>query len=49
MTQIFGRTQIMADLGLKSSRVSELIKLMQKAGLVETVRGHGEGKYRFRN
>ena len=45
---IFGRTDVERVTGLKSSRASELLKLMLGCGLLEPVKGHGKGKYRFR-
>ena len=45
--QFFGRSNIEALVGLKSSRVSELLKLLYDHGIIEPVKGHGKGKYRF--
>ena len=43
----FGRT-IVADItGLKSTRASELIKLLAGSEVIVPVTGHGKGKYRF--
>ncbi|MBQ4148461.1 MAG: hypothetical protein II594_01880 [Clostridium sp.] len=44
---IFGRTDVMRILGLKSSRASELIKTLADRGIIKPVSGHGKGKYRF--
>ena len=33
--------------GLKSTRVSELLQLLLNVGIIQTVKGHGKGKYRF--
>ena len=46
--RIFGRTDVMELIGIKSSRASELLKEMLERGIVEPVSGHGKGKYRFR-
>jgi fido (protein-threonine AMPylation protein) len=43
----FGRSQVEEITGLKSSRASDLIKLLLKSGIIEPVEGHGKGKYRF--
>ena len=46
--EYFGRT-IVADItGLKSTRASELIKLLVDSKVIVPVTGHGKGKYRFR-
>ena len=45
--KIFGRSLIEKVTGLKSSRASELIKIMLDNNLIESVKGHGKGKYRF--
>ena len=45
--EYFGRT-IVADItGLKSTRASELIKLLFDSEVIVPVTGHGKGKYRF--
>ena len=45
--EYFGRT-IVADItGLKSTRASELIKLLVDSKVIVPVTGHGKGKYRF--
>ena len=45
--EYFGRT-IVADItGLKSTRASELIKLLVDSEVIVPVTGHGKGKYRF--
>jgi len=33
--------------GLKATRASEVIKLLISAEIIETVKGHGKGKYCF--
>lgn len=46
--EIFGRTGVESTTGLRSTRASELLKLLVERGLVENVKGQGKGKYRFR-
>lgn len=43
----FGRSDVEAITGLKSSRASELLKLLVHAGIIQPVKGHGKGKYCF--
>ena len=43
----FGRKDIMLLTGLKATRASEVIKLLTSAEVIETVKGHGKGKYCF--
>ena len=45
---IFGRSDVMGVIDIKSSRASELLKEMAEQGIIEPVSGHGKGKYRFR-
>lgn len=45
---IFGRSFVEKVTGLKSTRASEIIKLMMENDVTETVKGHGKGKYRFK-
>ena len=45
--EAFGRKDIMLLTGLKATRASEVIKLLISAEIIETVKGHGKGKYRF--
>ena len=45
---IFGRSSVEKHTGLKASRASELIKTMHEMELIEPVKGHGKGKYRFK-
>ena len=45
---IFGRSSVEKHTGLKASRASELIKTMHEMDLLESVKGHGKGKYRFK-
>ena len=44
---VFGRTEVMKVLGLKTSGASELLMKLRKSGIVEAVIGQGKGKYRF--
>lgn len=44
---IFGRTEVMKVLDLKTSGASELLMKLRKSGIVEAVSGQGKGKYRF--
>ena len=44
---MFGRKDIMLLTGLKATRASEVIKLLTSAEVIETVKGHGKGKYCF--
>ena len=44
---IFGRSDIEELTGLKSTRVSELLKLLLNAGIIQSTKGHGKGKYHF--
>ena len=45
---IFGHSIVEQVTGLKSSRASEIIKLMLENEIIESVKGHGKGKYRFK-
>lgn len=45
--EYFGRTIVEAITGLKSTRASELIKLLVESEVIVPVTGHGKGKYRF--
>ena len=44
---IFGRSDVEELTGLKSTRVSELLKLLLNAGMIQAAKGHGKGKYHF--
>ena len=46
--EVFGRTGVESTTGLRSTRASELLKLLVERGLVENVKGQGKGKYRSR-
>ena len=45
---IFGRSIVERVTGLKSTRASDIIILMLENDVIESVKGHGKGKYRFR-
>ena len=45
--EYFGRTIVEDITGLKSTRASELIKLLADSKVIVSVTGHGKGKYRF--
>ena len=45
---IFGRSDVMNVIDIKSSRASDLLKEMAGYGIIEPVSGYGKGKYRFR-
>ena len=45
--EYFGRTIVEDITGLKSTRASELIKLLADSEIIVSVTGHGKGKYRF--
>jgi fido (protein-threonine AMPylation protein)/ribosomal protein S25 len=46
--KIFGRSDVMAVIGIKTSRASVLLKELTERGIIEPVIGHGKGKYRFK-
>lgn len=45
---VFGRTEVMYILGIKTSAASGFLSKLLKAGIIEAVAGHGKGKYRFK-
>ena len=47
--EIFGRLRIMKVCGLSYGPAGMLIRTMLKYRLLDTVKGHGKGKYRFRS
>lgn len=47
--RVFGRSDMMELVGLKSSAVSNLISKLLEAGIIEPVTGQGKGKYKFKN
>ena len=46
---IFGRSDVMKVIDIKSSRASDLLKEIAEHGIIDTVPGHGKGRYRFRH
>ena len=46
-TEILGRSIVETVTGLKSSRASELLKLLVESKIIEPVKGYGKGKYKF--
>ena len=46
---VFGRSDVMKVLDIKTSRASDLLKEMAEHGIIEPVSGQGKGKYRFWN
>ena len=45
---IFGRSDVMRVIDIKSSRASELLNEMAEHKIIEPVTGHGKGKYKFK-
>ena len=45
--QIFSRSCVEEITGLKSTRASELLKILLENQVIEPVKGHGKGKYHF--
>ena len=45
---VFGRSDVQRVLGLKPTRIFELLREMAEHGTIESVTGRGKGKYRFR-
>lgn len=46
--EFFGRSAVMELLKLKSSGASKLLSNLVQADIIEPVRGHGKGKYKFK-
>ena len=46
---IFERSDVMKVIDIKSSRASDLLKEIAEHGIIDTVSGHGKGRYRFRH
>ena len=46
--QCFGRTLVEEAIQVKSSAASNLLRLMLEMGIIEPVKGHGKGQYRFK-
>ena len=47
--EVFGRSMITKQLGIKEAAVSRLITKLLKADIIEPVSGYGNGKYRFKS
>jgi len=45
---VFGRSDVMRVIAIKSSRASELLTELIEKNIIEPVYGHGKGKYRFK-
>lgn len=45
---IFGRSDVMEVIDIRTSRASELLKELSERDIIEAVSGYGKGKYRFR-
>ena len=45
---IFGRNEIMSITGVSITAAGNLITKLKNTGLIESVRGYGKGKYRFK-
>lgn len=45
---VFGRSDVQRVLDLKPTRCTALLREMAEHGIIESVTGHGKGKYRFR-
>ena len=46
--EVFGRSAVMELLELKSSGASKLLSNLVRADIIESVSGHGKGKYKFK-
>ena len=46
--EVFGRSAVMEILELKSSGASKLLSNLVQADIIESVSGHGKGKYKFK-
>lgn len=44
---VFGRNDIMKITGISITAAGNLLNILKNAGLIEAVRGHGNGKYKF--
>jgi len=47
--EVFGRSMITKQLGIKEAAVSRLITKLLQADIIEPVSGYGKGKYRFKS
>ncbi len=45
--EIFGRSAVVNLLALQNSSASKLLSKLAQAGIIESVSGHGKGKYKF--
>ena len=45
---MFGRSAVMELLELKGSGASKLLSNLVQADIIESVSGHGKGKYKFK-
>ncbi len=48
VNEIFGRSEVMELLGLKGSGASKLLSNLVQADIIESVVGHGKGRYKFK-
>ena len=46
--EVFGRSAVMEFLELKGSGASKLLSNLVQADIIESVSGHGKGKYKFK-
>ena len=46
--EVFGRSAVMELFELKGSGASKLLSNLVQADIIETVSGHGKGRYRFK-
>ena len=46
--EVFGRSAVMELLGLKGSGASKFLSNLVQADIIESVSGHGKGKYKFK-
>ena len=45
----FGKKEIEESTGLKSTRASEILRIMLDVNIIESVNGYGKGKYKFKS
>jgi len=45
----FGKKEIKESTGLKSTRASEILRIMLDVNIIESVNGYGKGKYKFKS
>lgn len=46
--EVFGRSAVMKVIDLKQSGASKLLSNLVQKDIIETVSGHGKGKYKFK-